>query len=141
MYYMDENDKKTYGEELSTLDALTEMEKSKVIIFGDNLENKHTQLMKSVMISHLLTRKGTLHVVLEHFNFEMQFLLDDFQAGKLSFKQLLSAYMFIGAEGYDADVMQYRSLLEYSRNNHERVKLHAGFLPWPYASIAVKKGE
>ena len=49
--------------------------------------------------------------------------------------------MFIGAEGYDSDVIQYRSVLECARNNNQRVKLHAGFLPWPFASIAVKKGE
>ena len=33
-----------------------------------------------------------VHIVLEHFNFEMQFLLDDFQEGKITCAELHSSF-------------------------------------------------
>lgn len=83
--------------------------------------------------------QATLNVVLEHFSFEMQNLLDEYQAGKVTFEDFVKAYHEIGTEGHDIE--QYRTLLEHARNNNPRIKLHAGFIPRTYARMLVREGE
>jgi arsenite methyltransferase len=83
--------------------------------------------------------RGPVNVVLEHFSFEMQSILDDYQAGKMTFEQVLQAYADIGTEGHD--IAKYRSVLEHARENSERVKLHAGFIPRTYARMLMREGE
>jgi hypothetical protein len=74
-----------------------------------------------------------VHIILEHFNFEMQYLLNDFSSGKITFESLQQTYNSIGTEGHDISSLEplFASSLE---NN---VKLHAGFIPWPYAKEAI----
>ena len=52
-------------------------------------------------------------------------------AGRSDLNQLIRSYKSIGTEGHD--IRAYKSLLEYARENTDRVKLHAGFLPRPFA--------
>ena len=79
-----------------------------------------------------------LHVVMEHFCFPMQPLLDDFSQGKLSFAELLEQYRREGSEGHDLD--PYRALLEHVQTHPNQVKLHAGFVPKHLARLLVKEG-
>jgi len=99
---------------------------------------------------------GTLHVVFEHFSFDMQDLLDDYQEGKITFDTLVKKYNQNGSEGHDLG--PYRELLEDAieinkcsngnesdsnsdSNIYRKVKLHAGFLPRKYARMLMKEGE
>ena len=61
----------------------------------------------------------------------MQFLLDDYTSKKLSFAKLLKAYEDIGTEGHD--IMKYEKILFFGRKHSSKIKLHAGFMPWPYS--------
>lgn len=80
-----------------------------------------------------------LHVIMEHFSFEMQDLLEQYQAGSLTIEEMVAKYHEIGTEGHD--VMLYRSLLEHAKANKDKIKLHAGFIPRTYAKTLVKEGE
>ena len=57
------------------------------------------------ILTSMINSKSKTHVVLEQFNFEMQFLLDDFQSGKLDFDALVKAYGFIGTDGQESDLV------------------------------------
>ena len=79
---------------------------------------------------------GRLHVLLEHFNFEMQPLLDDYAAGRLSLEQLAEGS---GSEGHD--ILSYAPLLEFCSHGEqrERVQLHAGFIPRSFARMVMRE--
>ena len=89
---------------------------------------------------------GQLHIVMEHFNFEQQALLDAYAEGRLSFSQLVSEYTQ-GSEGHDLE--PYEPLLRMGRRgkgaeadaDHDgrRVRLHAGFIPREYARIVMRE--
>lgn len=81
--------------------------------------------------------EGILHVVLEHFSFEMQYLLDDFQNGLITFDQLCQEYANIGSEKHDIDSLE--PILKHARKNAAQLKLHAGSMPWPVACVALRK--
>ncbi|CAB9504897.1 Arsenite methyltransferase [Seminavis robusta] len=89
---------------------------------------------------------GTLHVVMEHFSFDMQPLLEDYQNDKITFEELVQRYDQIGTEHHD--LMPYQDLLEdakrlhHNNNNKQkrRVQLHAGFLSRTYARQLMKEG-
>ena len=48
-------------------------------------------------------------------------------------QQLIESFHQIGAER--TDILAYDVLLDHAKMNSNRIKLHAGMLPWPYASI------
>ena len=119
--------------------ALREMLDKKLVVFGKlNTSLQAATSLQLLLQTHSLEREGKLHVVLDAFNFEMQFLLDDFTQGKISFDELLAQRADMGGE--DAEIPQYRHVLEHARDNKQKVKLHAGFLPWPYARAALQEG-
>jgi SAM-dependent methyltransferase/uncharacterized iron-regulated protein len=107
---------------------------------------------------------GTLHVILEHFSFELQGLLDQYMANEIDFDTLVEQYHTLGEEHHD--LVPYRDLLEdaksqcaapdYAKNHTEnkdtnnqqqnqqsrrQIRLHAGFLPRKYARMLLKEGE
>ena len=77
-----------------------------------------------------------LHVVLEHFSFDFQDLLDQYSKGELTFDQLVNKYKEQSEEGHRLE--PYRELLEDAKATN--VHLHAGFLPRKYARMLVKRG-
>ncbi len=79
---------------------------------------------------------STVHVVMEHFSFELQDLLDDYCDGKLTFEELVKGYHERGEEGHKLE--PYKELLEDART--QGVRLHAGFLPRKYARMLLKEG-
>lgn len=92
---------------------------------------------------------GVLHVVMEHFSFDMQPLLDAYQEGKISFDELKQKYNDIGTENHDLE--PYRKLLEDAKRlhnhndgddtSHRKTYLHAGFLSRNFARMLMKEGE
>ena len=78
-----------------------------------------------------------LHVVLEHFSFDLQDLLDKFSRDELDFDQLVEKYHDIGEEGHKLE--PYRDLLEDAKT--QGVRLHAGFIPRSYARMLMKEGK
>ena len=99
------------------------------------------------MMSDAAAAVGTLHVVLEHLNFEQQPLLDAYAARSLDLPQLLAKYEE-GPEGHD--LAPYEALFELAREPPAaaaaaaaaagRVRLHAGFIPRSYARIVMREG-
>ena len=84
-------------------------------------------------------RKGRhLHVVMEHFCFDMQDLLDDYCQGKLSFEEFIQHYQQRGEEGHYLE--PYKPMLEHIRANEECISLHAGFIPKRFARQVMKEG-
>ena len=45
-----------------------------------------------------------MHIILEHWNFEMQFLLDDFCEKNMTLQELIEEYNAIGNDGVDISV-------------------------------------
>jgi uncharacterized iron-regulated protein len=82
-------------------------------------------------------KKGKLVVVMYQFSFEQQYMLDEYQLGKLSFKDLLKQYKQIGTEKHE--LKKYRPLLEFCKRNVGRIKLQSGFLPSPFAKEATSR--
>ena len=80
-----------------------------------------------------------LHVVMEHFSFDMQSLLDEFRRGNITFAELIAQYKAIGSEGHHLE--PYQSMLEHIRSHPNKVRLHAGFIPKQYARQLMKEGE
>lgn len=80
-------------------------------------------------------QSSQLHLILEHFSFDLQHLLDQFSEGRLDFDQLVEKYHEIGQEGHDLE--PYRGLLEDART--KGVRIHAGFVPRSYARELIKE--
>lgn len=80
---------------------------------------------------------GNLHVILEHFSFDLQDMLDQYLGGNLDFEGLQQQYHSVGEEGHDLE--PYRGLLEDAKE--DGIRLHAGFLPRKYARMLLKEGE
>ena len=97
------------------------------------------------MMSDAAAAGGTLHVVLEHLNFEQQPLLDAYAAKSIDLPQLLARYEE-GPEGHD--LAPYEALFELAREppaaaaagGGGRVRLHAGFIPRSYARTVMRDG-
>ena len=67
------------------VEGLTEISKHKIVIVGEQSSSAVTVGLETAIQSRLIMKPGILHVVLQHFNFEMQYLLDDFMVSKISF--------------------------------------------------------
>jgi len=78
-----------------------------------------------------------LHVIMEHFSFEMQPMLDRYSNGSITFEELNQEYQENGHEGHL--IQPYKELLEDGRSNG--VKLHAGFIPRPFAKKFIQEDE
>ena len=73
-------------------------------------------------------------IILEQFNFEMQFLLDDFLDGHMTFAELVENYNMVGTERYD--IVSLKELFVLAKLMGERVRLFAGVIPQPFADKA-----
>jgi hypothetical protein len=80
---------------------------------------------------------GKLNILLAHFNFEMQHILDDFQKGDLSWHSLKQEYLTNDSEDHDISV--YKSLFMHAQANPSRIKLVASIMPRPYAYFIMDK--
>lgn len=80
--------------------------------------------------------QGTLHILLEHFNFEQQHLLNGYTSESLSLHELVAQYEQQG-EGHD--LFAYEPLLALARERPGHVMLHAGFIPREFARIVMRE--
>jgi uncharacterized iron-regulated protein len=135
--------------------AAQEIARHRVVFFGEIHSRppivafqRTVQAAMATITSNQTTmaERGTLHVVFEHFSFDMQGLLDQYQQGKISFDELVTKYNDIGTENHNLE--PYRRLLEDAKSMHvnqsdahRQVKLHAGFLARTYARQLMKEGE
>lgn len=121
-----------------------EAAKHKIVFFGEIHSKKPIIAFQRAVQQEMAQTAPTLHVVFEHFSFEMQNILDDFQDGKLTFEELNEKYHAIGTESHNLE--PYRKLLEDARELNQKdpsrnIKLHAGFLSRNYARMLTKEGE
>lgn len=88
----------------------------------------------SSMLGAMSADGPKLHLVMEHFNFEMQPHLDGFSRGDLSLSELATA---AAEEGHTIE--EYGPLLGICRENASRMVLHAGFIPRSYARLVMRE--
>ena len=134
-----------YGEIFSNQEFHHEIfNKYKLVFFGE----KHSipeiiefqNLVQMAMSESLINYdSATLHVVMEHFSFEMQGILDKYQSNNLSFEELLEEYDKIGTEGHD--LKPYFNLLQFAKQNYPKIILHGGFIPRTFGRLVMKEGE
>lgn len=118
---------------------IDEIKKNKIVFFGEMHSIEKVLALEMEVMQALSSESKQLNVVMEHFSFEMQHLLDGYQSGELNMDQLLTGYAQIGTEGHD--LKPYASILEHAKNNKESIKLYAGFIPRPYARTLMRQGE
>lgn len=118
------------------------MSASKLVVFGEIHETPPCITLQRRAAICLLgamdessPAASTLHIVLEHFNFEAQPLLSAYVSGSMSFDSLAES---CGYEGHDVSL--YQPLLELAREYPGRVNLHAGFIPRQYARDIMRQG-
>jgi len=125
-----------YGESYDLQSYLSNVGNYRLVFVGEiHSQPILVQLQKRIVQAMKRNTQGRLHIVMEHFSFDMQHLLDQYQKGKLTFEQLEKEYHAIGTEGHK--MSPYKSLLEYARDHD--VKLHAGFVSRTHARRLVTK--
>lgn len=141
----------TYGQEYSLASCVSRLASCKLIFLGEihsvpEIIDFQTSVVKSLTPNTVVTtnhekqevRQKQLHIVMEHFSFDMQSLLNDFIRQKLSFSEFKEKYRQIGSEGHDLE--SYQPLLEHMAANHDRIQLHAGFLSRTFARQLLEQG-
>jgi uncharacterized iron-regulated protein len=79
------NSEHAHGEKLGFLPALDAISEYKVIIIGENNSGEAIVGLETKIIKKLTAKQGNVHVILQHFNFEMQYLIDEFVSKKITF--------------------------------------------------------
>lgn len=129
---------------LSLSDLFTKASSKKIVWFGEfHSEDRIAALLEQLVINLSSGKKdnGRLHVVCEHFSFEMNDILQRYQIQQpksLTFDEFVNAYREIGTEGHKLD--PYKPMLEYCRSHSDDIQLHGGFIPRPYAAAFMKAG-
>lgn len=118
--------------------VLSEIAAKRLVFVGEIHSVPSNIALQKAVLEKQCEKGRPVHVILEHFSFEMQHLLDDYRSGKISFDELVKAYENIGTEGHD--IGQYQSLLQYARDHSDRVSLVAGFIPRTYARLLMREG-
>jgi hypothetical protein len=121
---------------ISHQDALTEITKNKVLFFGELRGHPQSIALLKQILQNLVDSDNTVHVVLEHFSFEMQYLLNDYCLANIEWEDLLIGYKAIGTEQHD--IRHFRPVFALARASAGRVNLHAGVMPWPFAAISLR---
>jgi uncharacterized iron-regulated protein len=128
-----------YSLEYSTRQFLELVARNRLVFFGEIHSMPRIVDTQLEVLRAMKALPGTIHVIMEHFSFDMQHLLDDFQSKMLTFDELYERYRDIGTEGHN--LQPYRELLEEATKEERNVKLHAGFLSRSYARQLMKEGE
>jgi uncharacterized iron-regulated protein len=75
------------------------MEQNRIIVFGEVASNESVIHYETQIINHLTQdENSTLNIIMEHFDFEMQFLLDDYQKEKITFDELIESCKQVGGD-------------------------------------------
>lgn len=111
----------------------------RLIFFGEIHSRPEIVRVQEQILDQMIATGDKIHVIMEHFSFDMQELLDKYAKGECSFDALVQQYKDIGTEGHN--LVPYQELLEKTRRNSSSVHLHAGFLSRTYARQLMKEGE
>lgn len=114
-----------------------EIAKHKLVFLGEIHSMPPIISFQREIQAEMNKQSDNLHVILEHFSFDLQELLDRYMDNEIDFDQLVDKYHETGEEGHDIE--PYRYLLEDAKNLG--IHLHAGFLPRKYARMLMKDGE
>ena len=114
-----------------------EIAQHKLVFMGETHSMPPIISFQREIQAEMSKQSDKLHVILEHFSFELQELLDLYMDDEISFDQLVDKYHIIGEEGHHLE--PYRELLEDAKR--QGVHLHAGFLPRKYARMLMRDGE
>jgi uncharacterized iron-regulated protein/protein-L-isoaspartate O-methyltransferase len=118
-------------------DPAKEIAKHKVVFLGEIHSMPPIISFQRQVQKEMNEQADQLHVILEHFSFDLQDVLDAYLDGELDFEGLQEKYHSLGEEGHDLE--PYRGLLEDAKRSG--IRLHAGFLPRKYARMLMKDGE
>jgi arsenite methyltransferase len=114
-----------------------EIARHKLVFMGETHSMPPIISFQREIQSEMSKQSDRLHVILEHFSFDLQEVLDRYMNDEIDFEQLVDQYHIIGEEGHYLE--PYRELLEDAKR--QGVHLHAGFLPRKYARMLMKDGE
>lgn len=118
------------------------------MFFGESSAQNAVVKMETVVAMAMLARhtvppnqqpNQVLHIVMEQFTFEMQYLLDYYQEGHISLEQLNEQCMKFDL--VSQGIMAHRELLEFARKHSNLIKLHAGSIPRSYTLHLLNQGE
>ncbi|KAG7348360.1 arsenite S-adenosylmethyltransferase [Nitzschia inconspicua] len=118
-------------------DPAKEIGKHKVVFLGEIHSMPPIISFQRQVQKEMNEQSDQLHVILEHFSFDLQDVLDRYLDDETDFDGLQEQYHAIGEEGHDLE--PYRGLLEDAKQHG--IRLHAGFLPRKYARMLMKEGE
>ena len=129
--------KEAFGQpaDVTDVEALTS---AKLVVIGE-IHNTPACIQlqcrtASGLLGSLPHDEAKLHIVLEHFNFEMQPALDQFASGSSSLAELAAA-----AQDEGHVVSDYAPLLNFVHAHPGRVALHAGFIPRTFARLVMRQ--
>jgi uncharacterized iron-regulated protein len=72
---------------------MEEIKDKQVIFFGETSDNKHIVTLQKAILLHLGSlNSARINILLDHFSFEMQYLIDDYVSGVLTFADLCLEY-------------------------------------------------
>lgn len=114
-----------------------EIARHKLVFLGEIHSMPPIISFQREILAEMSKQSDKLHVILEHFSFDLQELLDRYMDDEIDFEQLVDKYHSVGEEGHHLE--PYRDLLEDAKS--QGVHLHAGFLPRKYARMLMKEGE
>eukprot|EP00545_Synedropsis_sp_CCMP1620_P003248 CAMPEP_0119027628 /NCGR_PEP_ID=MMETSP1176-20130426/37431_1 /TAXON_ID=265551 /ORGANISM="Synedropsis recta cf, Strain CCMP1620" /LENGTH=285 /DNA_ID=CAMNT_0006983585 /DNA_START=27 /DNA_END=881 /DNA_ORIENTATION=+ len=130
----------TYGLDIETESFLESIAKCRLVFLGEIHSVPQIVALQTAVLQKMASLPGKVNVIFEHFSFEMQDILEDYQSNSISFDEMLDRYQQIGTEGHN--LRPYKPLLEHARGKHAgSIKLHAGFLPRTYARQLMKESE
>jgi SAM-dependent methyltransferase/uncharacterized iron-regulated protein len=127
-----------YGQEIETNTFLDSIAKCRLVFLGEIHSVPQIVALQVTVMEKMASLPGKLHVIFEHFSFEMQGLLEDYQSRRITFEEMVDKYKEIGTEGHNLG--PYKPLLEHAKQK-SHVQLHAGFLPRTYARQLMKQSE
>mmetsp|Transcript_55002 Transcript_55002/g.61442 ORF Transcript_55002/g.61442 Transcript_55002/m.61442 type:complete len:638 (-) Transcript_55002:89-2002(-) len=114
-----------------------EIARHKLVFLGETHSMPPIISFQREILAEMDKQSDKLHVILEHFSFDLQKLLDRYMDGEIDFEQLVDKYHETGEEGHHLE--PYRELLEDAKS--QGIHLHAGFLPRKYARMLMQDGE
>jgi arsenite methyltransferase len=118
-------------------DPFREIAQHKLVFLGETHSMPPIIAFQRQIQATMNDQSDQLHVILEHFSFDLQEVLDQYLDGTIDFQGLVDMYHDLGDEGHELE--PYRELLEDAKRLG--IRLHAGFLPRKYAKMLLKDGE
>ncbi len=124
----------TKGKKFSDFEAmLAELARAEVVFVGEQHDDTATHRLERAILEGLLRRQRPIIVALEMFERDVQKLLDDYLAGKITEEEFLKA-----SRPWPRYATDYRPLVEMAKAHGWRVI--AGNVPRRYASQVSKTG-